>query len=306
MGRASSLDYAGVVVAFLSPSTQNRRRHSLSPASQSDHVQSQLVRGAALLDAGGVVVLDVLKEAQIPTRYEAVVEAMLTVRLIIRYVEGVASVARNGVVMYPTAMVLARAAFESALRTLWMLEPDNEFDRERRYLARLEETERLNEDAARAYTDLGADEAAARHAGVAEAFRQFREAVVGKLPDAIPPQRLPNLRAMLAESGYSSRYLLYRFASQFAHGTMYATGVYRRHLGTAKEFGEYIEPRMWAEPLQIAWWTLHAPAERLLEVNGIDAWALAERMPAVEMKRTVDDLRTGHPEQPGVSRQDIV
>jgi hypothetical protein len=35
----------------------------------------------------------------------------------------------KGVPTYPTAMVLARAAYEGAIRVLWMLKPDNPFDR---------------------------------------------------------------------------------------------------------------------------------------------------------------------------------
>jgi hypothetical protein len=34
------------------------------------------------------------------------------------------------------------------------------------------------------------------------------------------------------------------------------------------EIGEFIEPRMWAEPLQLTWWSLQAPTGRLLDILG--------------------------------------
>jgi hypothetical protein len=193
--------------------------------------------------------------------------------------------------MYPAAMVLVRAAMESAVRTVWMLKPEDPFDRERRYLAHLKETEDFNERAAREYAELGEHEAAQRGVEVAAAIRGFREGVAAQVPDGVPPPvHVPNLRAMVEESGPAARYLVYRFLSQYAHTTHYATGLYRKHLGTKMELGEFVEPQMWVSPLRLAWWSIYAPAARLLEVVGADVTDFAESMPNEEVERTVTAL----------------
>jgi hypothetical protein len=45
----------------------------------------------------------------------------------------------------------------------------------------------------------------------------------------------------------------HKFGCQYVHAMNCATGLYRRHLGNAMEIGEFIEPKMWAEPLQLTW-----------------------------------------------------
>ena len=47
--------------------------------------------------------------------YESELEAGLMIQMSIRHAEGVATLAREGIVMYPAAMVLARAAYEGAI-----------------------------------------------------------------------------------------------------------------------------------------------------------------------------------------------
>lgn len=199
--------------------------------------------------------------------------------------------------MYPAAMVLTRGAYESALRVLWLLHPDDPFEREARYLALLEETEQLARLAARELRQIGADDESVQHpALVAEQIRGFREAVASKLPaGVVPPRRVPGMKDVIAESGFPARYLLYKFGCQYVHATKYATGLYRRHLGDAKEIGEFIEPKMWAEPLQLTWWSLQAPTERLLGILGADSTAFAASMPASKMKGLVTTLANEDP-----------
>ena len=75
--------------------------------------------------------------------FEAPVEAEVLLRLVIRHAEAVGALARSDLVLAPAAEALNRAAFESSLRILWMLHPDGDFVREARWLAHLEEEERL-------------------------------------------------------------------------------------------------------------------------------------------------------------------
>ena len=54
-------------------------------------------------------------------RYEADIEAMLLMNLIIRYVEGVLVMARHDLVLQPSACVIGRAVMEISARTIWLL-----------------------------------------------------------------------------------------------------------------------------------------------------------------------------------------
>lgn len=114
-----------------------------------------LARAADLLEAAVAAVSTAFASAP-TTAYEADVEANLIIHLTIRDAEGVALLAREGAFMYPAAMVLTRAAYEGALRVMWMLHPDDPFEREARYLAMLKETEELARVAAREFAEMSA------------------------------------------------------------------------------------------------------------------------------------------------------
>jgi hypothetical protein len=70
-------------------------------------------------------------------RYEADVEAGNLLKLVIRHVEGVIALSLNDLVLLPSAMVIARACYEAAIKAMWMATPDDPFDREVRWLAHL-------------------------------------------------------------------------------------------------------------------------------------------------------------------------
>jgi hypothetical protein len=88
-------------------------------------------------------------------------------------------------------------------------------------------------------------------------IHEFRKAVQAALPRRSSPlARIPTLEAMLAEIGEAKRYATYTTLSQYSHGSHYGGSIYRRGLGTDKEFGEWVSPSDWALLLQISWWSL--------------------------------------------------
>src|SRR4051794_31663402 len=130
------------------------------------------------------------------------------IHLTIRDAEGVALLAREGAFMYPAAMVLTRAAYEGALRVMWMLQPDDPFEREARYLAMLKETEELARVAAREFAVISAADATVHgHLAVADGIRDFRKGVASKLPGGVAAiGKVPPLKDIIAESGFGARY----------------------------------------------------------------------------------------------------
>src|ERR1035437_2191846 len=99
-------------------------------------------------------------------KFESDVEALLLFNLVIRDTEAILTLARTDLVLLPSANVLARAVFEIALKAAWIVQPDDPFDREVRWLAHLAEEERM-------LKAIG--ESAARHGGRSEERRVGKE-----------------------------------------------------------------------------------------------------------------------------------
>lgn len=252
---------------------------------------------ADVLDKAVAVVLRTLGEAPPRGHYEAELEANLMIGLIIRHAEAVGVLARDHVVLYPAAMTVARAAYEAALRALWMLDPEAPFERERRWLAHLENSERLHTNLAGTLSRAGFRDEAERNRRLAEGIRSFRLGVIAELPEGIsPPEKLPKLERMVSELGREERYLPYRIASQYAHATHFATGVYRKNLGVAIETGEFIEPERWRTPISLAWFALEAPTKRLLECLAGDVSSFDDALPRQAMARVMNVLRLRSPD----------
>jgi hypothetical protein len=190
------------------------------------------------------------------------------------------------------AMVLARAAYEGGIRVLWMLEPDDPFDREGRWPANVQQTARFHEKLALEFESLAfEDHVVEDRREAAAAIRAFAEGVTGKLPEGIEPTpTVPPLRAMVRELAMPERYVAYRLGSQFTHVGGYAVGIYRRNLGTAVEVGEFLEPDQWIAPLHMTWWSLWMPAARLLSLMKGDVEAFKASLPVEEIEKAVDAL----------------
>src|SRR5215217_3638447 len=76
-----------------------------------------------------------------PGEWEALDEAYLMLALAIRNSQGVITLARQDLLLLPGAMVMARVAFETGVTVRWMLDPDDPFDRELRWLRTLKTRE---------------------------------------------------------------------------------------------------------------------------------------------------------------------
>jgi hypothetical protein len=140
-------------------------------------------------------------------KFESDVEALLLSNLVIRDIEAILALARTDLVLLPSANVLARAAFEIALKAAWMVQPDDPFDREVRWLAHLAEEERLLKAVSDSAAKSGGKPAVfkQRHAQI----RNFRTGVARALPAAyseLPGN--PGVEGMLANLGQKQLYSL--------------------------------------------------------------------------------------------------
>src|SRR5689334_21244387 len=99
-----------------------------------------------------------------------------------------------------------------------MLDPEDPFEREVRWLAHLREGEDYHRRITEQLSRRGAD--ASNEQNMYEAIRSFRLGVEAKLPPPhLPLPKVPSLWTMLEDIGADEKYLTYRILSQFTHGT---------------------------------------------------------------------------------------
>ena len=204
------------------------------------------------------------------SKWEADVEAMLLQSLAIRDIEAILELAGTDLVLLPSANVLARAVFEIALKAAWLVQPEDPYGREVRWLAHLEEDARLNEKVATKVSSFGGNGRAFQERGTT--FRNFAQAVAAKLPPGY--QKLPgnpSVESMLESIGQKQMYSVYSLLAAHVHGGHASTWLYRKHLGTASEYGEFITPAEWYLPLWASWSSLLFLGQYVLERLGAKA-----------------------------------
>lgn len=194
------------------------------------------------------------------SKWEALRHAWSLSNLALRHAESTLTLAKTDMVLAPSAWVTARAATEAAARCLWLLQPDDEWRREARWLALMNEGARLgNREATKDYPALVAE---------SEEIRAFADAVAAKLPDGVVvPGRMDSIQDILAREG-NGLALFYVVASQFTHATELSTRSWRVNLATEATFGEFTGASDWLHPVWMAYLSFRVTALRLLELNG--------------------------------------
>ena len=189
-------------------------------------------------------------------RYESQVEALNLFYLALRDIEGVVTLARNDLVLIPPALASARAGFEAAVKSMWMIDAGVPFECEGRWLAHLKAEERFHNRIAARFDEIGKDAGPTRK--LAEAIASFSQAMQEILPPTIPVLNgSPSVDKMLESAGVDHLYATYIYLSQFAHAEHAATWLYRsRGLGVEKEIGDFTKPADWHVPLGVAWFSL--------------------------------------------------
>lgn len=205
-------------------------------------------------------------------QYESHVEAWLLLRLVIRNCEAICVLARRDMVLFPAAVVAARAAFEQALRSRWLLQPSALAEREARCLCHLKSEEMHIARVSEWFpgtSDLGTERLLK--------IREFREGIARRLPaGTVIPKAVPNIRDMLAEIGESAVYPAYAHMSQFAHGTHLATWLNRRNLGTLRQQGEFVGESEWRVAMAVASLALRLAVASVLRDDSADGGTLVQ------------------------------
>jgi Family of unknown function (DUF5677) len=205
---------------------------------------------------------------KISTKYESDVEIFNLLKLIVRHTESVLALAREDLILFPSAMVIARTAYEATIKLIWISYPDDPFNREIRWLAQLQTEEEYYSKMATRMDIYGSGNTSQK---ISETIHDFRVGVTEKIPEGyITLKKIPNISEMLDSFGEDRKYLLYLMGCQFTHNSHVATGLYRKNLGTAKKLGEFISAQDWHLCLSITWSALLGAGKQFIYRAGGD------------------------------------
>jgi hypothetical protein len=193
-------------------------------------------------------------------RFEAEVETYTILKLLLRHLESVCQLARHDLVLLPSAVVIARAAFEAQVRARWLLKPVDPYEREVRWVLHLRSA---SDHCEKLETNKHIPEQ------VAEIYRQRRssyetfDADISRLlveRGYNIPKQAPNIWEMLKDIGKPELYQIYILLSAYTHTNFEAGSLYRKNLGGGKELGEFITAKDWWLPLSVAWRSFYVVA----------------------------------------------
>lgn len=176
--------------------------------------------------------------------------------------EAVTLLARTSVAHAPTAWVAARSCVEIAARLHWLLGPTDDWDREARWVALLKEGGRLGQQQHVSWLDVLVERS--------DSVRGFANAVHSSLPKGLVVPGIPSTHDILApiDPGLDA---FYAVASQFAHGTEYATAMFRSSHSSDAIFGDRSSEVDWIIPLTNIWQAYRLSAVRLIELGAIES-----------------------------------
>ncbi|WP_136610069.1 hypothetical protein [Sinomonas albida] len=201
------------------------------------------------------------------TKFEAPRHGWTLSNLALRHSQSTLTLAKTDMVLAPTAWVTARAAVETAARCLWLLQPEDEWEREARWIALLHEGARIKRKETEGFPHIVAQ---------AKAIEDFANAVTAELPDGVSvPKRVDTIQEILAAEGEGLP-RFYVMASQYTHAAELGTRSYRTNLGTKAVYGDLVDAKDWLEPLWIAYLSFRVTAMRLIYLKGEDLTEILE------------------------------
>jgi hypothetical protein len=204
-----------------------------------------------LVDNGITNFLNITNELEVG-EYESVVESRLILNLCIRHLESINELAKQDLVYLPSAMVLSRSVFESAINVLWLMHPNDLFECESRYLSRLEEHEVWITNQIKYFDSLNWN--SDKYAEEKRLIFEFRRSVENLLKDkGYKTSSRKNVRDILKSVNEERKYLYYKLLSGYTHGGYNSTYLYRKNLGTCKTLGEFISLDDWKLVYIVAW-----------------------------------------------------
>ncbi|MFI7453892.1 DUF5677 domain-containing protein [Nonomuraea sp. NPDC049714] len=202
--------------------------------------------------------------------WEAPREAWALSNLMVKNVRAVLLMARHDEALVTAAWTSARAAFEQAIRIIWLLYPGDRFESECRWLALLRETEQYHHKVEAECRETDPDKAEL-HRARENSIKEFRTSVTARLPVGytVPP-KTPSISAMMHETNSEKMYQFYREGSQYVHGTWHGTSAHRKDLGSMASWGDFTSSVDWILPFRLCWLSLKESMRFVFDRHGED------------------------------------
>lgn len=210
----------------------------------------------------------------------------------IRHIEGVIALAKTDLVLLPPAVAASRACIEAAAKGAWLVDRDDQFDREGRWLIHLASEERYLDRIAKRLGERGREVSALRQRR--SEIAAFRLAVSEKLPSGVKLlPGTPSFERILEDLGGMNIYEIYIAASQSTHGEHAGTWLYRDGgLGTMKQVGEFIKASDWTLPLLLSLLALSHPARVFLSRIGGDPEEFLDKALEERLRNKIQEIGT--------------
>jgi hypothetical protein len=196
--------------------------------------------------------------------YESVLESRFILNLCLRHLESINELAKQDLVYLPSAMVLSRSVFESAINALWLMYPNDLFECESRYLNRLEDYEIWISGQIQYFNLLNWN--SDKYVEEKRLIFEFRMKVEKLLKDkGYKTSSKKNIRDILKSVNEERKYLFYKLLSGYTHGGYYSTNLYRKNLGTCMTLGEFISLDNWKLVYVVAWPAFEVASEFFID-----------------------------------------
>lgn len=186
----------------------------------------------------------------------------------LRHLESLTVLAREDLVLAPSANLIARSIFETSIRARWMFIPLDPYEREVRWVLF------LRSGATHAKKLVQSNYTPSIITTIYEdrwsRYAEFDTNICEKLDELgyTVPKQAPNVWEMLKELSEPQLYYYYVLLSAYTHSNFEAASLYKRGLGGSKQIGEFTSTNDWWLPFDVAWKSFFLAArDFLLEIE---------------------------------------
>ena len=203
-------------------------------------------------------------------RYESEVEYFTLMKLMLRHFESILALAREDLVLAPSATVIARVLFETSIKARWMLTPIDPFEREGRWIqffqSGIVQAEKLKKSE---HTPPQVVELLnKKHMDYVYFYDAIKDALLSR--GYTTGKSIPKVKEMLEELAEPHLYDDYIYLSAYTHSNYEAAILYKKYLGETKQIGEFTSMSDWVMPIDIAYKAFYYAAKVFLQLVEAD------------------------------------
>lgn len=203
-------------------------------------------------------------------RYESEVEYYTMMKLMLRHLESLTVLAREDLVLAPSANLITRTIFETSVRARWMFVPLDPYEREVRWVLFLRSgTVHAQKLADSAHLPKAFGEAYEKRRKTYSSFDASLSMLLTGMGYSIPKQS-PNLWEMLKELKEPYLYTFYVLLSAYTHSNFEAASLYKKNLGGMKRIGEFTSASDWVLPFDAAYKSFYLAARGFIALIEAD------------------------------------